>query len=96
MISTDGDAGRVNLRLAGIRERGTFLERSERGSDVTSLCVGGEVKHIAITASRKHHGIRCVRSNFAGYQVSSNDAARLAIHDYDVQHLGHRKHLAAA
>ena len=86
----------MNLRIAGIRKRGTFLERSERCSDVTSLCVGGEVKHIAITASCKHHGIRCVRNNFAGCQISSNDTARLAIHDYDVQHLGHRKHLAAA
>ena len=61
MVAGHGDARRMNLRVARIREKRAALIGAPRGRDIAVLRVGGQEKDIAVTARRQHNGIRGVR-----------------------------------
>ena len=96
MVAGDGDAGRVDLRVAGIGERRALLVGAPGGGDVAAVGVGREVKDVAVAAGGEHHGVGGVRLDLAGLEVARDDAARAAVDDDEVEHLAARVHLHAA
>jgi hypothetical protein len=96
MVATHWDARWVDLRVTRVCEGSTLLERPKRGCDVASFGVCRKIEDIAVTARGQDDGIRRMRSDFAGCQISSHNAPGLTINHDDVQHLCHWKHLAAA
>ena len=98
MVPRRRDAGRVDLREAGVRERGTPLVGAPDRRDVAPLRVGREVIDVAVPTGGEDHGVADVRIELAADEVADDDAAGRAV-DYDqVQHFVPRVHpdLAAA
>ena len=96
MLAADRDAGRVNLRVAGVGEEGALLVGAPGGGDVAALGVGGKKKHVAVAAGGQHHRVARVGRDLAGDQVADDDAPGLAVDDHQVEHLRARKHLDGA
>ena len=69
MIAGHGDAGRMNLRVAGIGEKGAALVGAIGGRDVAIEGVGGQIEDRAVAAGGQHHGVGDVRFNLAGGQM---------------------------
>ena len=66
MLTSDWDAGGMNLGEAGIaKERATFIS-AIGGGDVATARVGRKKKNIAVTAGRKNNGIAGEGIDFAG------------------------------
>ncbi len=86
MLAADGDAGRVDLRVAGVREQGAALVRAPRRRDVRVHGVGREVIHRAVAAGRENDGVGRVLFDLARRQVARDDAARLAVDHDEVEH----------
>ena len=95
MVAAHGNAGGMNLRVAGVGERRALLVRTPRGRRVRQHGVRAEVKHVAIPARGEHHGIRRVRRDLAGEQVARHDPARMPVDDDHVEHFFERVHLHA-
>ncbi len=91
-----GDAGRVDLRVAGVGETGAALVGAIGRRDVAIQRVGGQVKDWAVAAGGQHHGVADVRLDFAGDEVPRHDAARPAVDDDDVEHFRPRVHADVA
>ena len=81
------NAGRVNLREAGVREIGAALVGAPRRRHVRVHGVRGEVIGRPVAARRQDHGVADVLLDRAGHQVPDGDAARPAVDDDDVEHL---------
>ena len=96
MLAADGDAGRVDLRVAGIGEQGALLARAPGGGDVAALGVGGKEEDVAVAAGGQDDRIRRVRGDLAGDQVAHDDAFGVAIDDDQIEHFRSRKHLHGA
>ena len=96
VVARDRNAGRVDLREAGIGEERAALVRAPDGGGVAALGVGREIEDVAVAAGAEHHGVGDVRFDLAGDQVARDDAARLAVDDDQVEHLGAREHLHRA
>ena len=62
MLAADRDAGRVNLRVAGIGEERAALVGAPDGGDVAALGVGGEIEDVAVAAGGQHDGVGRVAS----------------------------------
>ena len=60
------------------------------------LRVGREVEDVAVAAGGEHHRVGGMRLDLAGHQVARHDAARAAVDDDEVEHLGARVHRHAA
>ena len=95
MVAAHGNAGGMNLRVAGVGERRALLVRTPRGRRVRQHGVRAEVKHVAIPARGEYHGIRRVRRDLAGEQVARHDPARMPVDDDHVEHFFERVHLHA-
>ena len=90
------NAGRMDLREAGIsKERAFFVSAISRG-DVASARVGREVKNISVTAGRKHNRVGRDVVDLTGTQIPGDDSLGVSIDNYNVEHLGLRKHLHCA
>ena len=96
VLAADGDAGRVNLRVAGIGEERALLVGAPGGGDVAALGVGGEEEDVAVAAGGQHHRVAGVRGDLAGDQVAHDDALGVAVDDHQVEHLRAREHLHRA
>ena len=96
VIARDGNARRVNLRVARVGERGSALVRAVRRRDVAADGVRGKEVHVAVAASGEHHRVGRVRFDLAGYEVPRDDAACLAVDHHEVEHFAARHHLHAA
>ena len=96
MVAADGDAGRVNLRVARIGERRAFFVSAPGGGDVATFGVRREKEDVAVTAGGEHHGVAGVRSNFAAHQVARDDALGVAIDNDQIEHFDAWKHLHGA
>ena len=96
MLAALRNTRRVNLGETRISEQGTFLVRPPCGRDVATLGVRRQEEHVSVAARPEHHGVRHVRFHRPGHQVAGDDAARLAVHDHDVEHLVPTVHLHAA
>ena len=92
MIAADRNAGRVNLRVARVRERCALLVCAPDRRRVAILGVRAQVEHVAVSTRREHDRIGNVRCDLAGVQIACDDAARMSIHDDDVEHLFVRVH----
>ncbi len=88
VVAGDGDAGRMDLREAGIGESGAPLVGAPNGGCVRPLGVSGEIVGVAVAAASEHHRIGQMRFDRAGEQVPGDDAPRLSVDDDQVQHLG--------
>nr|BFE75348.1 hypothetical protein GCM10020092_086490 [Actinoplanes digitatis] len=91
-----GDAGRVDLRVAGVREQRALAVRPPARRDVAALGVGGQEEHVSVPAGGEHDGVREVRGDLAGDQVADDNAAGLAVDDDQLQHLVPGEHLDVA
>ena len=80
----------------GIGERRAALVRAPDRGDVAALGVGRQIEDVAVAAGAEHDGVGGVRLDRAGHQVARDDAARAAVHDDEVEHLGAREHRDAA
>ena len=61
-----------------------------RGGDVAPLRVGREEEDVRVAAGREADGVRGVRLDLPADQVAHGDAARRAVDDDQVEHLGAR------
>src|SRR5262249_53831474 len=96
VVPADGDAGRVDLRVAGVGEAGALLEGPQDGRHVAADRVGGQVIEVAVAAGGEDDGVGGERLDAAGDEVAGHDAPRLAVDDDEVEHLGPREHLDVA
>ena len=85
------NAGRVNLRVAGVGEEGAALVRAPRRRDVGVHGVGREVVGGAVAAGAEQHRVAGVPLDRSGHQVAADDAAGLAVDDDEVEHLAVRR-----
>src|SRR5690606_15084862 len=90
------DAGRVDLREAGVREGRARAVRAPRRRAVGALGVGREVDDVAVAAGREDDDGGRGRLDLAGDEAARHDAARLAVDDDELEHLGARVHLDGA
>src|SRR5262245_52138882 len=96
IIAAGGDAGRVDLRVAGVGEERALLERAVGRRHVAALRVGREEEDVAVAARGQHDGIRRVGLDFARHQVARDDPFGVAVDQNYVEHLGSRIHLHRA
>ena len=90
------DAGRVDLRVAGVGEERALAVRPPARRDVAALGVGGEEEDVAVAAGGEHHGVRELACDLTGDQVACHDAAGLAVDHDQFEHLVPRVHLDGA
>ncbi|MCL4101980.1 hypothetical protein MMG03_001566 [Fibrobacter succinogenes] len=90
-VSMTGQAGRVNLSVAGVSKCGTLLVSAECSSDVRTLSVGGQVVNVTVTTGAKADCVANVAFKFASHQVTNDNTASLAIDNHEVHHFATRK-----
>ena len=91
VLARDRDAGRVDLRVAGVGHVGALAVRTPRRGDVGAHRVGGEEEDVAVAAGGEHDGVGEVGLDLTGDEVADDDAAgatlrALAVDD-DLEHL---------
>ena len=98
VVPGDGDAGGVDLGVAGVAEGGPLLVGPPDGAGVAALGVGGQVHHVAVAARGQDHRIAQVGLDLAGHHVPGDDALGHAVHQDQLLHLvaGEHLHLAQA
>ncbi len=92
----DRDAGRVDLREAGIAEKRPALVRAPDRGRVAGLRVGREVEHVAVPAGRQDDGVARVRFELPVHHVPRDDAARAPVDQHQVEHFAPREELHPA
>ncbi len=96
IFAGDGDAGWVDLRVAGVGEEGSAFGGAPGGGDVAAHCVGGEEKDVAVAAGGENHCIGGVALDFPGVEVADDDALGVATDFHEIEHLGAAEHFHAA
>ena len=88
MVAADRDAGRVNLRVAGMLRYGCalFVARTPDGGDVAALGVGREIENVAVTARGQNDGVSSVGGQFSGHKVVAMMLAGMAVDGDEVEH----------
>ena len=87
MLPRDGNAGRVNLRVARVGEVGPTFVRAMCGADVAAHGVGREKERVRVATGGQAHRIGCVTLDRPGDEVACDDAFAVTIDDHDVEHL---------
>ena len=77
----------MNLRETGVREQRALPVGAPCRGDVRGHGVGREVEHIAVAAGGEHHRVSAVRRQFAGTEVSGDNAGGLPVDLNDLDHL---------
>ena len=90
------DAGRMNLRVAGIGETGAAAVGAERRGDIATLRVGGEVEHVAVAAGADHDDVGGPGFDGTRDKVARDDTLGLTIDEDEIEHLMARVHLHRA
>ena len=93
ILAGDRDAGRVDLRVAGVRKERAALIGAIRGGHVAALRVRREVEDVAVAARREHHAVGRIGADRAGDHVAHHDALRMALDHHHIEHLRAREHL---
>src|ERR1017187_5551004 len=96
VVARDGDAGRMDLRVAGIREGRALLVRAPDRGRVATRRVRREIEDVGVPAGREDDGVGHVRLDGARDHVAGHDAARAAVDEDDLEHLVARIHLHVA
>src|SRR5437867_5922811 len=92
VVPRGGDAGRVNLREARVRERRAALVGRPDGGHVAALGVGGEVVDVRIAAGREHDGVAGVCRQLPVHQVARDNAAGPPVDHHHIEQLRARIH----
>ncbi len=87
VVAVDGDAGGVNLHVAGVGESGTAAVAHPGGAAVAVHGIGAQVVHVAVTTRGHHDGVGGIALQLAGDEVAGDDAACATILDDEVHHL---------
>ena len=82
------DAGRVDLRVAGVGEERAPPVGPPRRRRVGVLGVGREEEDVAVAAGAQQHGVGGVAADLPGDEVADDDAAGHAVLHDEVEHLG--------
>ena len=90
------DAGRVNLRVAGISEAGATAVGAERRGDIAALGVGREIEDVAVAAGADHDDVGGPGFDGSRDEVAGDDALGLAVDEDEIEHLMARVHLHRA
>ena len=85
----------MNLREAGVGKQGTAAGGTPCGSDIATHRVGRKEKDIAVAAGRKDHRIGGMTADFAGLEITHNDAFGMTADEHKIEHLGTRVHFDA-
>src|SRR5699024_1547800 len=96
VVTADRDAGRVDLRVAGVGEVRTLAVCAPVRGDVAPHGVGRQVENVAVPTGGQDHGIGEVRLDLTGDHVTGDDATCLAVHDDEFEHLVAGMHLDGA
>ncbi len=98
VVARDRDARRVDLRVAGVPERGALLVGAPDRRGVAALRVGREVEDVAVAARREDDGVGDVGLDGARHHVARHDAAGAPVDHDELEHLvrGVHLHLAEA
>src|SRR3712207_1102960 len=96
VVALDRDAGRVDLRVAGVGEVRAPLVRPPDRRGVGALGVRGQVEDVAVPAGGQDDGVGDVGADLAGDEVARHDAAGPAVGDDQVEHLVPRELLDGA
>ena len=75
VVAVDGDAGGVDLDVAGVGEGGAMAMADPGGAAVGVHGVGGEVIDIAVAAGAEDDAVGCVAFELAADEVADDDAA---------------------
>ena len=88
----------MDLREAGVRERGATLVGPPDGGDVAALRIGGEIVNVAVATRRQNDGVGHVGTEPPAHEVAHHDPAGRSVEHDQVEHLVARvhPHLAAA
>ena len=87
MRAGDRDAGRVDLRVAGVGHVGALAVRPPGRGDVAAHRVGGQEEDVAVAAGGEHDHVGEVGLDLAGDHVAHDDAAGPAVDDDQLEHL---------
>ncbi len=86
----------MDLGEAGIGEKSAALVGAPDGGGVAALGVGGKIEDVAVAAGGEDDGVGHVDFDFAVVERAGDDAAGLAIHNDEVQHVHARIHFHRA
>ena len=86
LVAVYGDAGRVDLREAGVGEAGALAVALECGRTVRCHGVGRKEEYVAVSACGDHYGVCTVALDLTGDEVAGDDTLCLAVLDDDVEH----------
>ncbi len=87
VVAVDGDAGGVNLHIAGVGKSGAFLVAHPGGGAVAVHGIGGEVVDIAIATCGKHDGMGGIALEVTSDKVAGDDAACATVDNDELHHL---------
>ena len=76
ILARDRDAGRVDLREAGIGKECSAFMRAPDGGNVGALGVCRKIEDVAVAAGGENHSISDMGIDFTCDQVAGDDAAR--------------------
>ena len=86
----------MDLREARVGKRRAMLVRAPDGRAVRSFRVRGKKVDVAVAPCGENHRVGRVRFYPAAHQVARHNAARVAVHHHQIQHLRAREHLHAS
>ena len=86
-VTVHRNAGRVDLGVARVAEKGALAVRPPTGGHVAAHRVGRQEEDVAVAARGQHDGVAEVRLDLAGDHVARDDAARSTVDDDHLQHL---------
>ena len=92
-VAVNGDAGGMDLRVAGVPEVGALAVRTPSGSGVASHGVGREEEHVAVATGTEHDCVGGPGLDLAVDHVAGDDATGAAVNDDQFDHLVARVHL---
>ncbi len=87
MGARDRDAGRVDLRVAGVGHVGALAVRPPGGGDVAAHGVGGEEEDVAVATTGQDDDVGEVGLDLAGDHVAHDDPPGPAVDDDQLDHL---------
>jgi hypothetical protein len=96
VVTGHRDAGRVDLRVAGVAEVGALAVRPPVRRDIGAHGVGGEEEDVAVAAGGEDDRVGEVGLDLAGHEVAGDDASRAPLLDDELEHLVPREHLHGA
>jgi hypothetical protein len=92
VLASDWNAGRVDLRVAGVGEHRSSAVGPPGCRRVAPHRVGREIEHVAVTAGREHDGVAGVALDLARDHVADHDSAGPTVDGHEVEQLAALEH----